>query len=148
MTGPLIEIEIGTGPGAGAGGAWLPACAYRDLVPGRGAAVLLDGHQIALFRDRAGEVYAVGNRDPFSGAHVISRGILGSRGAVPVVVSPMYKQAFDLRTGACLDEPSAPGGSPAALPVWRVRLTPPAGPCAGDVAPPTGNAHRPETAPS
>ncbi|MEU7133601.1 nitrite reductase small subunit NirD [Streptomyces sp. NPDC046261] len=121
-------------------GRWTPVCAYSDLLPGRGTAVLVDGRQIALFRNRAGRVYAVGNRDPFSGAQVISRGLLGSRGPVPVVISPMYKQAFDLRTGACLDEESAP------LPVWRVRLTAPPAPCAGDVAPPTGNAHRPETA--
>ncbi|GHG52838.1 nitrite reductase small subunit NirD [Streptomyces griseocarneus] len=140
MTGPLVEIAPGTG------GDWRAVCAYHDLLPGRGAAVLVDGHQIALFRDRGGAVYAVGNRDPFSGAHVISRGILGSRGTAPVVVSPMYKQAFDLRTGACLDEPAAPGGEPAALPVWRVRLTPAASACAGDVAPPNGGAHRPETA--
>ena len=38
------------------------------------------------------------------GASVLSRGIVGSRGDVPVVSSPMYKQAFDLRTGACLDD--------------------------------------------
>ncbi len=129
----FVEVEVG--------GRWTEVCAYRDLLPGRGTAVLVDGRQIALFRDRAGEVYAVGNRDPFSGAQVISRGLLGSRGPVPVVISPMYKQAFDARTGACLDEESAP-----ALPVWRVRLTAPARRCAGDVAPPSGNAHRPETA--
>ncbi|MFI9202400.1 nitrite reductase small subunit NirD [Streptomyces sp. NPDC053048] len=139
MNGPLTTpngplVEIGTGPAG-----WTAVCAYHDLQPGRGTAVLVDGHQIALFRDRGGAVYAVGNRDPFSGAHVISRGLLGSRGGVPVVFSPMYKQAFDLRSGDCLDEPGT-------LPVWPVRLTPPAGPCAGDVAPPTGNAHRPETA--
>ncbi len=131
MTGTVVEI--------GADDAWIPVCAYDDLRPGRGTAVLVAGEQVALFRDRAGAVYAVGNRDPFSGAHVISRGLTGSRGGVPVVVSPMYKQAFDLRSGACLDEP-------AALPVWPVRLTPPPGPCAGDVAPATAGAHRPETA--
>ncbi|MFI9308857.1 nitrite reductase small subunit NirD [Streptomyces triculaminicus] len=148
MTGSLVEIEIEIEIEPGAGGPWRAVCAYHDLLPGRGTAVLVDGQQIALFRDRGGEVYAVGNRDPFSGAHVISRGLLGSRGATPVVVSPMYKQAFDLRTGACLDEPAGPGGEPAALPVWRVRLTPPASGCAGDVAPPNGGAHRPETTPS
>jgi len=35
---------------------------------------------------------------------VLSRGIVGSRGDVPTVASPMYKQAFDLRTGGCLDD--------------------------------------------
>jgi nitrite reductase (NADH) small subunit len=37
---------------------------------------------------------------------VLSRGIVGDRGGVPVVVSPVYKQAFELATGKCLDEPS------------------------------------------
>ncbi|WP_329622886.1 nitrite reductase large subunit NirB [Streptomyces sp. NBC_01255] len=76
------------------------------LEPGRGrAAVLADGTEAALFRDGDGEVYAVGNRDPFSGADVIANGIMGSRDGVPVVASPMHKQEFDLRTGACLDDP-------------------------------------------
>ncbi|MFH9941728.1 nitrite reductase small subunit NirD [Streptomyces murinus] len=107
-------------------GTWHTVCHYDDLLPGRGVAVLLHGEQVALFRDRAGGLYAVQNRDPFSDAQVLSRGITGSRGDVPVVFSPMYKQAFDLRTGACLDEESAPDGTPARLLVWPVRLAPPA----------------------
>lgn len=76
------------------------------LEPGRGrTAVLEDGTEAALFKDRAGEVYAVGNPDPFSGAEVIADGIMGSRDGVPVVASPMHKQVFDLRTGVCLDDP-------------------------------------------
>ncbi|GAA0393209.1 nitrite reductase small subunit NirD [Streptomyces luteireticuli] len=117
MTAPLtVEIDLGSG--------WTPVCRYDDLVPGRGVAALVDGRQVALFRDRAGTVYAVGNHDPFSGAHVISRGLLGTREGVPVVISPMHKQAFDLRSGRCPDEPEAPGGIPAQLPIWPVRLTP------------------------
>ncbi|MEU2080016.1 FAD-dependent oxidoreductase [Streptomyces sp. NPDC013489] len=77
------------------------------LEPGRGrAAVLADGTEAALFRNGDGEVYAVGNRDPFSGADVIADGIMGSRDGVPVVASPLHKQEFDLRTGACIDDPS------------------------------------------
>jgi NAD(P)H-dependent nitrite reductase small subunit len=49
-------------------------------------------------------VYAVDNRDPFSGAHVLSRGIVGDKAGVPKVASPVYKQSFDLRTGRCLDD--------------------------------------------
>ncbi|MFJ6698201.1 nitrite reductase small subunit NirD [Streptomyces sp. NPDC091272] len=103
------------------GGEWFGVCDYASLTPGRGVAALVGGEQIALYRDRSGTVHAVGNRDPFSGAHVISRGLLGSRGGVPVVLSPMYKQAFDLRTGVCLDDDETPGGEPATLPVWPVR---------------------------
>ncbi|WP_188269117.1 MULTISPECIES: nitrite reductase large subunit NirB [unclassified Streptomyces] len=76
------------------------------LEPGRGrAAVLADGTEAALFRGDDGTVYAVGNRDPFSGADVIADGIMGSRNGVPVVASPLLKQEFDLRTGLCLDDP-------------------------------------------
>ncbi|MFF7245740.1 nitrite reductase small subunit NirD [Embleya sp. NPDC008237] len=100
---------------------WMPVCSYADLVPGRGVAALIEGHQVAVFRDRAGRLYALANRDPFSGAYVMSRGIVGQRGEVPTVASPMYKQVFDLRTGACLDEDEAPDGQPAALRTWAVR---------------------------
>src|SRR4051794_39774657 len=89
-------------------GDWLAVCGLADLVPGRGVAALLpDGRQIAVFRDRRGEVHAVGNRDPFTGAYVLSRGLLGSAGGRPFVASPILKQRFDLGTGACLDDESA-----------------------------------------
>jgi NAD(P)H-dependent nitrite reductase small subunit len=132
------------------GGQWRRVCDEDDLTPGRGVAVLLGAEQVAVFRDRSGGLYAVGNRDPFSGAYVISRGLLGSRGATPTVISPMYKQAWDLRDGRCLDEDEAPGGAPAALPVWPVRRSPKGGSAAspgagGDVAV-AGPAARPGTA--
>ncbi|MFK0292695.1 nitrite reductase small subunit NirD [Streptomyces sp. NPDC090442] len=102
---------------------WTRVCHYDELTPGRGVAVLsASGQQVAVFRDRAGELYAVDNRDPFSGAYVLSRGILGSRAGVPTVASPMYKQAFDLRDGRCLDEETTPDGRPAVLRIWPVRL--------------------------
>ncbi|MEW5628190.1 nitrite reductase large subunit NirB [Streptomyces hydrogenans] len=92
------------------------------LEPGRGrAAVLPDGTEAALFRDGGGAVYAVGNRDPYSGADVMAHGIMGSRDGVPVVASPMYKQEFDLRTGASLDDPEV------ALPLLPVPVPPSAG---------------------
>jgi nitrite reductase (NADH) small subunit len=91
-----IEHPAGTG--------WRPACPAAALQPERGVAVLLpDGRQAALFRTYCGELFAVGNTDPFSGAAVLSRGIVGDRGGEPTVASPMYKQVFSLRTGACLD---------------------------------------------
>ncbi len=78
-------------------------CSLKALSPERGAAALVGGVQVALFRTHDDAVYAVQQRDPYSGANVVSRGIVGSRGDVPTVASPMYKQVFDLRTGACLD---------------------------------------------
>jgi nitrite reductase (NADH) small subunit len=82
-------------------------CRLDQLAPDRGAAALVAGCQVALFRLSAtGEVLVVDNRDPFSGAQVLSRGIVGDADGVPKVASPVYKQAFDLRTGRCLDDPA------------------------------------------
>jgi nitrite reductase (NADH) small subunit len=81
-------------------------CRLDGLQPNRGVAALLpDGSQVAVFRI-GDEVFALSNVDPFSGAAVLSRGIVGDRSGVPVAVSPVYKQAFDLRTGICLDDPT------------------------------------------
>lgn len=108
---------------------WVPVCELTSLAPDRGAAALVHGCQVALFRLRgtdpgggAGpgaadeEILAVDHRDPFSGANVIARGLVGSRGDAVTVASPVYKQTFDLRTGACLDDESA------SLGVWATRV--------------------------
>lgn len=84
---------------------WTVVCPYSRLEPERGIAALVAGVQVALFRLHDGQVFAVGNQDPASGAYVLSRGIVGTRDDAPVVVSPLFKQAYDLRTGECLDEP-------------------------------------------
>ncbi|MDF3918613.1 nitrite reductase (NAD(P)H) small subunit family protein [Salinicola salarius] len=52
----------------------------------------------------AGELYAVDNRDPFSGANVIGRGIVGDLKGELVVASPIYKQHFRLTDGQCLED--------------------------------------------
>ncbi|GGJ12998.1 nitrite reductase small subunit NirD [Streptomyces brasiliensis] len=85
--------------------AWFTVCAPCALLPGRGVAALLpDGRQVALFRDRAGLLYAIDNRDPFTGAAVLSRGLTGAHQGRPFVASPLLKQRFDLATGQCLDD--------------------------------------------
>ncbi|WP_416985028.1 nitrite reductase small subunit NirD [Streptomyces sp. T028] len=84
---------------------WFTVCDLTALTPGRGVAALLpDGRQVALFRDRAGELYAVDNRDPFGGAAVLSRGLTGTHQGRPFVASPLLKQRFDLVSGECLDD--------------------------------------------
>src|SRR5271156_3898427 len=98
---------------------WTTACAYDHLIPGRGVGVLLDdGSQAALFRLDDGSVHAVGNLDPFSGAAVMSRGIVGDRGGRAAVQSPILKQAFAFDDGCCLDDPRM------SVPVYQVRITP------------------------
>jgi nitrite reductase (NADH) small subunit len=105
------------------GRAWSRVCPFEELTPGRGVAVLsASGQQVAVFRDRSGGLFAVDNLDPFSGAYVLSRGIVGSREGVPTVASPMYKHVFDLRDGRCLDEERTPDGRLAVLRVWSVRV--------------------------
>ncbi|MGW0933601.1 nitrite reductase small subunit NirD [Streptomyces sp. NPDC002666] len=95
---------------------WFTVCDRSLLTPGRGVAALLpDGRQVALFVDRAGRTYAIDNRDPFTGAYVLSRGLVGSEGGQPFVASPLLKQRFDLATGACLDDDEV------SVPVFEVR---------------------------
>ncbi|WP_260334258.1 nitrite reductase small subunit NirD [Streptomyces beigongshangae] len=91
----------------GTDGEWFAVCDPSVLVPGRGVAALLpDGRQVAVFMDRAGRLYAIDNRDPFSGAAVLSRGLTGSHRGRPFVASPLLKQRFDLASGRCLDDES------------------------------------------
>ncbi|GAB2507659.1 nitrite reductase small subunit NirD [Nocardia heshunensis] len=96
---------------------WTHACRLDYLIPGRGVAVLLKGgRQAALFLTTDGTLFAVGNIDPFGRAAVMSRGLVGDRGGVPVVASPLLKQAFSLIDGRCLDDDSI------SLPVYAVRV--------------------------
>ena len=93
---------------------WRPICRADQIPVERGICALVDGQQVALFRTADGELFALNNQDPFSGAMVLSRGIVGDRAGEPTVTSPMFKQAFALRTGRCLDDDSV---SVAAFPV-------------------------------
>jgi len=85
---------------------WVDVCDVDDLLPERGVRALVGADHVAVFRTYDGEVHALSDVDPFSGASILSRGIVGTRDRTPVVVSPMFKQAFDLRSGLCLDGPS------------------------------------------
>ncbi|MEO3862029.1 nitrite reductase small subunit NirD [Acrocarpospora sp. B8E8] len=96
---------------------WTSVCGYADLLPERGACALLGSEQVALFRTFDGSLYATGNRDPYSGAYVLSRGIVGTRNGEPTVASPMHKQVFSLVTGACLDDPAT------FIPIFPIRVT-------------------------
>ena len=105
---------------------WQRLCTRADLVPHSGVAAWLETDegpvQVALFylpggpntlqpsgpnTPRAGhgqELYALAHRDPFSGANVIARGIVGDLQGEPVVASPLYKQHFRLADGQCLED--------------------------------------------
>ena len=94
---------------------WEDACALDEVPIGTGVCALVAGRQVAIVRTRE-RVYALGNFDPFSKAFVLSRGIIGDRGGVPKIASPMYKQSFDLRSGQCLDDPRV------SVPTFEVRV--------------------------
>ncbi|MEV4648202.1 nitrite reductase small subunit NirD [Saccharopolyspora sp. NPDC049357] len=94
---------------------WQQICEIELLLPEYGLPALVGEHPVAVFRTHDDQLFAVGNVDPFCGAGVMSRGIVGDRGGEPTVASPMLKQVFSLRTGECLDDPDA------RLPVFPVR---------------------------
>lgn len=85
---------------------WVDVCGYDDLQIERGVRVLVGNAHVAVFRTHDGEIHAIDAIDPFSGASILARGIVGTRDTDPFVASPMYKQRFDLRTGTCLEDES------------------------------------------
>jgi nitrite reductase (NADH) small subunit len=94
---------------------WVEICPYEALYPDTGVCALVRGRQVAVFRLADGTLYALSNLDPFSGANVLSRGIVGDRGGEPKIASPIYKQTFNLRTGVCYEDASV------RLDVYRIR---------------------------
>jgi nitrite reductase (NADH) large subunit len=96
---------------------WRTICALDEIWPDSGVAALLGKEQVAVFRvGQTEEIYALGNRDPFSGANVLARGITGDLGGEPVVASPVYKQHFRLRDGVCLEDTAV------SVPVYPARV--------------------------
>jgi nitrite reductase (NADH) small subunit len=94
---------------------WIRICDYEAIYPDTGICALVGGRQVAVFRLRDGTLHAVSNQDPFSGANVLSRGIVGDRAGEPKVASPIYKQTFNLRTGICYEDAGV------RIKVYRVR---------------------------
>ncbi len=84
---------------------WVEVCAVDDILPNTGVCAQVDGRHVAIFRVGTDRLHAIDNIDPKSGASVLSRGLIGSVGERVVVASPLYKNHFDLSTGACLEMP-------------------------------------------
>ena len=78
-------------------------CKVHDIPVNLGVGALVKGEQVALFHLPTGEIFALGNFDPFSEANVLSRGLVGDLQGQKVVASPIYKQHFNLQTGECLE---------------------------------------------
>ncbi|WP_438012485.1 nitrite reductase small subunit NirD [Psychrobacter raelei] len=92
-------------------------CTLNDIIPEGGVCALIEGKQVAIFRTKDNQLFAIDNLDPFSNANVLSRGLIGgtvvkteledgsvSEDEVIYIASPIYKQRFDLATGQCLDD--------------------------------------------
>jgi nitrite reductase (NADH) small subunit len=69
-----------------------------------GVPALIGAAAVAVFKTHTGELFAVSNIDPRTGSSVIARGIVGTRGEIPTVASPLHKEVYNLRTGVCLDD--------------------------------------------
>lgn len=95
---------------------WTDVCDVERIVPDAGVCARVGGAQVAVFRLADGSLHAIGDGDPFSGANVLSRGIVGDVDGVAVVFSPVYKQAFDLGTGVCVNDRSV------SVPAYPVRV--------------------------
>lgn len=106
-----------TAPGSTRAVTYTTVCEVADIEVEGGVRALVGGEAIAIFRVHDGNVYAISDYDPCSRASVLARGIVGTRGDVPVVTSPMHKQAFDLRSGQCLDDAAV------RVPVYDVQVT-------------------------
>lgn len=104
-------------PEAGAAtSTYVAVCRLDQIEREGGVTALVGGEAVAILRTFDDHVYALSNYDPFSKASVLARGIVGTKAVstgdgeevVPFVASPMFKQAFDLRSGRCLDDPGNP----------------------------------------
>lgn len=84
----------------------IAVCPLERLDPERGAAALVDGRQVALFRLPDGSVRALDHRDPATGANVLARGLLGTTADGEwYVASPLHKHRYSLVDGRCLTTP-------------------------------------------
>lgn len=95
---------------------WVEVCELNDILLHAGVAAKVNGKQVAIFRVEEEVLYAISNFDPFTKANVLSRGIVGSKGGVYKVASPLLKHSFNLETGEYLDDPTIK------VPTFEVRV--------------------------
>ena len=75
-------------------------CELDELPVGLGRAFRVGGHPVAVFRTRAGKVFAVANQCPHKGGPLADGMLAGDQ-----VVCPMHAFRFDPDGGAC-DQPN------------------------------------------
>ncbi|WP_082368963.1 nitrite reductase small subunit NirD [Arthrobacter sp. ERGS1:01] len=84
---------------------WFRVCRLAELDDSWGEAALINGRQVALFRVGADAVFAVAQADPATRAHVMARGLVGTRGRTHTIASPLHKEVYSLATGECFGRP-------------------------------------------
>jgi len=100
---------------------WTQVCALTDIIPNAGVCAKVGEAQVAVFRLVSPQgveegVFGLSNFDPKSKANVLSRGLVGDLGGIPVVASPVYKNHYALTTGVCLEDEEL------RVPVYSVRV--------------------------
>ena len=88
---------------------WVDACALADLVPDRGVRALVAGRAVAVFRcSPDDDGLAIDDHDPFTGASVLSRGLVGSVGERPWWRRRCTSTASTCAPARALDDPAVP----------------------------------------
>ena len=77
---------------------------------------MVNGQQLALFRVGMHDVFAVSHADPATRAHVMARGMIGSRGRTHTIASPLHKEVYSLATGECFSSADL------TLPTYETRI--------------------------
>ena len=96
---------------------WDRVCQLDDITVGLGVCALVDGKQVAIFRPyNDDQLFAIDNLDPFSGANVLSRGIICQHKDELWVASPLKKQRFRLTDGVCYEDQEM------SVPSYKVRV--------------------------
>lgn len=84
---------------------WIKTEAVEEFPQNGGAAVLIEGVQIAVFNfTTEGRWFAVQNQCPHKGEMAISRGLTGDSEGHPKVACPFHKKTFSLEDGSCLTD--------------------------------------------
>lgn len=97
---------------------WQAICNVSDIAPNTGVCALVDGKQVAVFKQAtSNKLFAVGNYDPAGKANVLSRGLLAELGGQLTIASPLYKHHFCLTSGICLED------NELSIPVYGVRIS-------------------------
>ena len=96
---------------------WLTICNITDIAKNTGVCADFNGKQVAIFHIQSlSEVKAVCNLDPFSGANILSRGLITEKEGQHYIASPLLKQEFCLDTGQCQQDESV------AIPTYKARI--------------------------